>query len=945
MAFVRKFPVTTLLVNLCLLLLFSFVTLRSPSTVAENQVGYGYRVICVNQVMNGDALIADLDLIKRTDVYGPDIERLQLTVRYDNQDRIRVHITDANTLRWEVPPDLIPRATSQELKSLRNTTYSPDSSKAACRNLRLPEIQNPTIPLQNPDHPLEFSYTTEIFGFAITRRSNGEVLFNSTPSVSTANGLSNNLVFKDQYIELSTQLPKDAALFGLGEGTHSSGLRLAKGNTYTLWATDIGSYRTDIDLYGSYPIYIDVRKGGLAHGVQLVNSNGMDCVYGEDGLTFKMIGGVLDLYFFAGPSPRKVLDQYTLFVGRPAPMPFWTLGFHQSRYGYKTLKEVETVVAKYKEIGLPLESMWSDIDYMDRFRDFTIDPDTYPPVEFRKFVDTLHANNQKFTMIVDPGIKVEDSYPPYVRGKELDIFLKTESGEEYLGQVWPGAVHYPDFLHPKAKQWWTKEISEFYKVMPFDGLWLDMNEPSNFCSGPNCYYPPDVVCPEALDWCCMVCDNTNVSRWDRPPYRITNTWNKELYEKTVTMTARHYNDVKHYDAHNIYGFSQTVATFKALKEVTKKRPFVMSRSLYPGSGASAAHWSGDNGASWNDLRYSIASILNSGLFGIPMVGADICGFIPATWEELCNRWIQVGAFYPFARDHSDVHFGPQELYLWKSVTHSARKVLPLRYKLLPFMYTLLHEAHMTGAPVARALFFVFPEDPTTYDVSDQFLLGDAILVSPVVSEGQTSVNAYIPKGNWWNLFNWSPIHSNGSYYKLDAPWDTINVHVRSGFILPMQEYANTTALVRSSPVTLLVVFSGVEQESASGELFLDDDTEIGMEIRPKTSTHIKFVAAKSASRGSVRSTVRYGEWAEQQGLYVHKIVLVGLMTPASSLLIDGAPSPDIVTLNFDKASSMQEISGLRLSAGKDFEVAWTSTTHAVDSIATSLWQLSCLHSN
>lgn len=261
------------------------------------------------------------------------------------------------------------------------------------------------------------------------------------------------------------------------------------------------------------------------------------------------------------------------------------------------------------------------------------------------------------------------------------------------------------------------------------------------------------------------------------------------------------------------------------------------------------------------------------------------------------------------------------------------------------MYTLLHEAHMTGAPVARALFFVFPEDPTTYDVSDQFLLGDAILVSPVVSEGQTSVNAYIPKGNWWNLFNWSPIHSNGSYYKLDAPWDTINVHVRSGFILPMQEYANTTALVRSSPVTLLVVFSGVEQESASGELFLDDDTEIGMEIRPKTSTHIKFVAAKSASRGSVRSTVRYGEWAEQQGLYVHKIVLVGLMTPASSLLIDGAPSPDIVTLNFDKASSIQEISGLRLSAGKDFEVAWTSTTHAVDSIATSLWQLSCLHSN
>jgi alpha-glucosidase (family GH31 glycosyl hydrolase) len=200
-------------------------------------------------------------------------------------------------------------------------------------------------------HPLKFSYTTEPFGFAITRTSDNEVLFNTTPATgANPNDSShyNTLVFKDQYIEISTQLPPNqSALYGLGEGTHKAGLRLAPGNTYTLWATDIGSYWQDVDLYGSYPFYMDVRKGGVAHGVQLVNSNAMDVTYEKEFLTFRIIGGVLDFYFFAGPSPRAVMDQYTQFVGRPVPIPYWVLGQTASL----SLLEIEIVCSPLLRAG------------------------------------------------------------------------------------------------------------------------------------------------------------------------------------------------------------------------------------------------------------------------------------------------------------------------------------------------------------------------------------------------------------------------------------------------------------------------------------------------------------------------------------------------------------------------------------------------------------------
>lgn len=895
------------------------------TAASSGPIGYGYKLVGLDDLNRGGGVVGHLELINATDTYGEDIKHLELVARYQSGDRLQVHISDANLKRYEVPQELLPRdpVNDDKLKGSRKLFGRIKVEKSG--------------KLSSKKHQLEFHYVAEPFGFAVVRRSNGEVLFNtSTP----ASGLFNNMIFKDQYLEISSQLPFKSALYGLGESSRPDGLRLAHNRQYTLWATDIGSWNIDIDLYGTFPFVMDVREGGLTHGVGLMNSNGMDIVYNDSSITFKIIGGLFDFYFFPGSSPLAVVDQYTQLVGRPAAMPYWVLGFHQSRYGYKNVAQLETVVKKYAEVKLPVESMWSDIDHMDRYLDFTLDPVNYPVEKLLPFVENLHKNHQKFIMILDPGIKIDSNYSTYVRGDKLDIFMRNETRQRYVAQVWPGATNLPDFLHPKAQEFWSTEVAEFHKVIPFDGLWLDMNEPANFCGGPTCFYPAEnvhQVCPQ-IDECCMICDNSDLNRWDDPPYHINSLGvHRPLYAHTMAMSCEHYNGVRAYDTHNVYGMSEALATYRALKELNGKRPFVLARSMFLGSGSHAAHWTGDNGATWGDLQYSIVSIVNLGIFGVPMVGADICGFNFLTNEELCIRWTQVGAFYPFSRDHSDIHVGPQEFYLWESVTETARSVFAMRYKLLPHLYTLMYGAHKTGAPISRPLFFAVPQDPRTWGIADQFLLGTDILVSPVLQAGQVSVTAYFPKGVWYNLFSPAQvIRANNSYHTLPAPLDTINAHVRSGSILPMQEVAPTTTQARNTPYTLLIAMDPEsdsrcsplsvvcdEVEKATGELFIDDDDTILMEIKDGTGTFVTFKATRSHGQYVLKAHVKEGAYAVKQGLMLQTVSVLGVQAAPSSVKVNGKFEP--INVIFDEKSMSLTLTNLNLPIGKNFKVTWDSS--------------------
>ncbi|KAL2233415.1 alpha-xylosidase 1 [Sesamum indicum] len=932
------FPLPPLLSSSFSRFLFGFLIISillpdlafSSSSNTPTKIGKGYRLISIQESPNG-GLLGLLQVKQKNNIYGPDIPLLQLYVKHETNARLRVHITDAEKQRWEVPYNLLPRETPPSLKQTlgrsRKDAYTLKASD------------------QYAGKELVFTYTADPFSFSVKRKSNGQILFDSTSEESDPY---NGLVFKDQYLELSTKLPKDASLYGLGENTQPHGIKLYPNEPYTLYTTDISAINLNADLYGSHPVYMDLRNvegEAYAHAVLLLNSNGMDVFYRGNSLTYKVIGGVFDLYFFSGPSPLDVVDQYTSFIGRPAAMPYWAFGFHQCRWGYHNLSVVEDVVENYKKAKIPLDVIWNDDDHMDGHKDFTLNPVNYPRPQLLAFLDKIHAQGMKYIVIIDPGIGVNKSYGVYQRAIANDVFIKYE-GQPYLAQVWPGAVNFPDFLNPKTVEWWGDEIRRFHELVPVDGLWIDMNEASNFCTG-LCTIPEGRICPNGTGpgWeCCLDCKNITKTRWDDPPYKINASGiQAPVGYKTIATSAYHYNGVLEYDAHSIYGFSQAIATHKALQGLEGKRPFILSRSTYVGSGHYAAHWTGDNKGTWEDLRYSISTMLNFGIFGVPMVGSDICGFYPAPTEELCNRWIEVGAFYPFSRDHANFYSPRQELYQWESVAESARNALGMRYRLLPYLYTLNYEAHTTGAPIARPLFFTFTNETDLYGLSTQFLLGRGLMVSPVLESNKTEVEAVFPPGSWYDMFDMMKVivSKESHHVVLDAPLHVINVHLYQNTIIPMQQGGMISKEARTTPFTLVVAFPlGATGGEAKGNLFLDEDELPEMKLGNGHSTYVDFYATVKKGKVKVWSDVQESKFALEKGWKIQKVTVLGLQGSGSAfeMEVDGNSVEDTSTVEIntteheyieeleeggDKMKNvMVEVKGLELPVGKKFSMSW-----------------------
>ncbi|OBZ75819.1 putative alpha/beta-glucosidase agdC [Grifola frondosa] len=879
-----------------ILMFFEWVT---HGTVTDHVVldacpGYAAQAV----VVKGPKLTADLVLEgKACNVFGTDIESLKLEVTYETETRIHLKITDPSTMRYEVPQSVLPRPGAE-------SSISPKTAA------------------------IRFNFTASPFTFSIYRASTSEVLF------STA---SHPLIFEPQYLRLKTNLPTDANIYGLGE--HTETFRLPTHNfTRTLWSRDAYGVPNGTNLYGNHPVYFEHRTTGT-HGVFLVNSNGMDIKINDTSgttLEYNVIGGILDFYFLAGSEtdPTELVRQYAEIVGTPAEVPYWSFGFHQCRFGYQNFVDVANVITNYSVAEIPLETMWTDIG--DRrlhvqTPDISVDPDYFPLTRMREIVDYLHSHDQRYILMTDPAVAYlpGEGYGPYDRGTADDIWLKAANGSFSLGAVWPGVTVFPDWFNSEAQDYWSNEFALFYNSqtgLDIDGAWIDMNEPSSFCNYPctdpfaqavamdlppaRTTSPPDPNTPiftNATSAISKRVDHSGDNVQD-PPYAIANAAGA-LSNKTAYTDAKHANGLIEYDTHNLYGTMMSTATHNAmLSRRPGLRTLVITRSTFAGAGSRVGKWLGDNFSDWEHYRNSIAGILcMASVFHVPMVGADICGYAEDTTETLCARWAMLGAFYPFMRDHNADTSISQEFYRWPIVTQAAKNVLDIRYRLLDYIYTAFHQAHLDGTPVLNPLWYKYPQDPATFPIDLQFFFGDSILVSPVTEENATSVSIYLPNDVFYDFGTLAPVQGHGSNVVLDnVDFVSIPVHIRGGGVLPLRaKGAMTTTALRETDFEF-VVAPGTNGK-ASGSLYLDD----GISISPKTSTKVTM----SYEEGNFTAS---GSFEYATGVHVARVRFLGVSNAPHSVKLNGR-SVEEASVQYDSAGKVLDIS-LGISFDSSFNV-------------------------
>ncbi|MFE4311428.1 TIM-barrel domain-containing protein [Streptomyces sp. NPDC056517] len=548
-----------------------------------------------------------------------------------------------------------------------------------------------------------------------------------------------------------SEVPADARFFGLGG--RSAGPRLRDGS-YRLWNTDPkGSFGPGDDpLYLTMPVQFVVSDAGTHLAFHDNSWDGrVTLAEGEEGAgsghdrpgtsEVRMGGGPLRCWVVVG-TPARVLHGWAALTGAPALPPDWALGPQHARWGFGSEREVRRIVAGYRERGLPLSAVHLDIDHYDGHRVFTVDRERFP--DLPGLAKELREQGVRLVSIVDPAVKVEPGNAVYDSGRAAGAFVRDARGNEVHGVVWPGECAYPDFTDPAVREWWG-ELYEERLGQGFAGVWHDMNEPVSFA-----------------------------------PFGDT----------TLPRSARHDLDGRggdHREAHNVYGLTMARAGYEGLRRLRPdERPFLFSRSGWAGMQRYGGTWSGDVSTGWPGLRASLALVLGLGLCGVPYSGPDVGGFDGTPTPELFLRWYQLGAWLPLFRTHAAIDAGRREPWEFgPEVLEHAREALAERERLRPYFTTLARLARMTGAPYVRPLWWGTPEDRVLRDCEDAFLLGDALLVAPVLTRGADRRAVRLPRGRWYDTATGQAYEGPGQVL-LDAPLSRVPVLARAGAVLAVR---------------------------------------------------------------------------------------------------------------------------------------------------------------
>jgi alpha-glucosidase len=625
------------------------------------------------------------------------------------------------------------------------------------------------------------------------------------------------LDFHGSSYRIYKRMPETEHYFGLGDKVGSLDRR---NQSFSLWNTDYFGFQESGDpIYKSIPFFLAFNEG-RSIGVLLDSTWRTNFDFGQsvrDVYSFGAEGGSPDYYLIYGPEPKKVVETYAWMTGTPPLPPLWAFGYQQARFSYESEARVREIANHLRADKIPSDVIYLDIDFQQNHRPFTVDTQAFP--HFPQMIADLRQ--QQFHVVAITDLHIADlpsaGYLPYDSGISGNHFVKNADGSVYVGDVWPGPSVFPDFTDKGSRDWWGTLYKQFI-ADGVSGFWNDMNEPSVF----------------------------------------------KVSSKTMPLTVQHRIDepglqsrlAAHSEIHNVYGMENSRATYDGLLKLDPvHRPFVLTRATYAGGQRYAATWTGDNTSSWNHLRLTTPMILNLGLSGFGMTGADVGGFIGTPKPELLTKWVELAAFQPIDRNHTNKGSGNKEPWVYGPEQEAIqRRYIEERYRLLPYLYTTAEEMTRTGVPILRPLFLEFPNatlDGSPLDVAagNQFLLGSALLVAPPpFPEQSDDYVATLPGRRWFDYWKGDLISeklfeptTSALRVPIHPELETLPVFVRSGSILPLQPLVQSTSERPDGPLTLRV-YPG---DDCGGTLYLDDGSTF--EYRDGAFLRLHFSCEKTAS--------------------------------------------------------------------------------------------------
>ena len=496
--------------------------------------------------------------------------------------------------------------------------------------------------------------------------------------------------------------------------------------------------------------------------------------------------GNADIYRFTADSADDIIRQFRAITGQSYIPPKWAFGFGQSRWGYKTEEDIRTVFTRYQDASVPLDSIYLDIDYMERYKDFTVNTESFP--HFSDFVEEMRKSHVHLVPIIDAGVKMEEGYETYEEGCEKDYFVKKENGERLVAAVWPGRVHFPDFFKPEVQNWFGHKY-HFLLEQGIDGFWNDMNEPAIFYTEDRLkevFEEIEKYKNENLDIQSYFAFTNLVSTLGNNPADY-----RRFYHEHEGQTIRHDK------VHNLFGFYMTKAAGEALRKMEpNKRILLFSRSSYIGMHRYGGVWTGDNKSWWSHLLLSLQQMPALNMCGFLYSGSDIGGFGADCTEDLMARWLSLAILTPLYRNHACAGTRLQELYQFQNL-ESFRKIIELRYALIPYIYSEFMKAAVKNEMYFRPLSFIWSKDARAYEVEDQVVAGESIMLAPVVGQNHNGRTVYLPESmkllrfKAWNDYT-EEILPAGTHYVECRLFETI-LFLRKGHVLPLIEPAKTTA--------------------------------------------------------------------------------------------------------------------------------------------------------